>query len=57
VEELIQKVKATPLRPGYSEILIPAERAFREREKRRKEGLRLAQPVYEKLAAMARGRQ
>jgi LDH2 family malate/lactate/ureidoglycolate dehydrogenase len=56
VEELIQRVKATPLRPGYSEILIPSERAFREREKRRKEGLRLAQPVYEKLAAMAGAR-
>src|SRR5262245_9574088 len=56
VEELIQRVKATPLRPGYSEILIPSERAFREREKRRKKGIPLAQPVYEKLAAMARGR-
>jgi L-2-hydroxycarboxylate dehydrogenase (NAD+) len=55
VEELIQKVKATPLRPGYSEILIPSERAFRERDKRRKEGLPLALPVYEKLSAMARG--
>jgi LDH2 family malate/lactate/ureidoglycolate dehydrogenase len=55
VEELIQVVKATPLRPGYSEILIPSERAFRERERRRKEGLTLAQPVYEKLVAMAGG--
>ncbi|MGH8642099.1 MAG: Ldh family oxidoreductase, partial [Burkholderiales bacterium] len=53
VEELIRKVKATPLRPGHSEILIPSERAFREREKRRKEGLPLAWPVYEKLTAMA----
>jgi LDH2 family malate/lactate/ureidoglycolate dehydrogenase len=55
VEELIRKVKATPLRPGHSEILIPSERAFRERDKRRKEGLSLALPVYEKLSAMARG--
>jgi LDH2 family malate/lactate/ureidoglycolate dehydrogenase len=55
VEELIRKVKATPLRPGHSEILIPSERAFRERDKRRKEGLPLALPVYEKLSAMARG--
>jgi LDH2 family malate/lactate/ureidoglycolate dehydrogenase len=53
VEELIQRVKATPLRPGHSEILIPSERAFREREKRRKEGLTLAHPVYERLVAMA----
>jgi LDH2 family malate/lactate/ureidoglycolate dehydrogenase len=57
VEELIRVVKATPLRPGHSEILIPSERAFREREKRRKKGLELAQPVYEKLVAMARGCQ
>src|SRR5262245_6971828 len=53
VEELIRQVKATPLRPGYSEILIPSERAFRERDKRRKEGVTLALPVYEKLTAMA----
>jgi len=53
VEELIQRVKSTPLRPGYSEILIPSERAFREREKRRKEGLPIALPVYEKLVSMA----
>ena len=56
VEELIRLVKATPLRPGHSEILIPSERAFREREKRCKEGLQLALPVYEKLVAMAGGR-
>jgi LDH2 family malate/lactate/ureidoglycolate dehydrogenase len=55
VEELIAQVKATPPRPGYSEILIPSERAFREREKRRKEGIPLAQPVYDKLTAMAGG--
>ena len=56
VEELIRKVKATPLRPGHSEILIPSERAFREREKRRKQGLPIALPVYEKLTAMAGSR-
>mgnify|MGYP002399216907 CR=1 FL=1 len=53
VEELIRKVKSTPLRPGYAEILIPSERAFRERERRRKAGIPLARPVYDKLVAMA----
>jgi LDH2 family malate/lactate/ureidoglycolate dehydrogenase len=53
VGELIRQVKAGPLRPGYPEILIPSERAFREREKRRREGLPVALPVYEKLTAMA----
>ena len=56
VEELIRKVKATPLRPGHSEILIPSERAFRERDKRRTQGIPVALPVYEKLVAMAGGR-
>jgi LDH2 family malate/lactate/ureidoglycolate dehydrogenase len=55
VEELIRKVKATPLRPGHAEILIPSERAFRERDKRRKEGVPLALAVHEKLTALARG--
>jgi LDH2 family malate/lactate/ureidoglycolate dehydrogenase len=53
VEELIGRVKATPLRPGYSEILIPSERAFRERARRRREGFPLDEVVYDKLNALA----
>ena len=56
VDELIRQVKATPLRPGHAEIMIPSERAFRERDRRRRAGIPIAQPVYEKLVAMGRGR-
>lgn len=52
-EELIQRVKATPLRPGCSEILIPSERAFRERARRLDEGFPIDQAVYDKLSALA----
>jgi LDH2 family malate/lactate/ureidoglycolate dehydrogenase len=39
MSELIDRVKATPRQPGIEEIRIPSERAFRERERRRVEGL------------------
>ena len=50
--ELVQKVKATPRRPGVDEIRIPSERAFRERERRRKEGLVFDRKVVESLRAL-----
>ena len=50
--ELVQKVKATPRRPGVDEIRIPSERAFRERERRRKEGLVFDRKVVETLRAL-----
>jgi LDH2 family malate/lactate/ureidoglycolate dehydrogenase len=55
VAELISRVKATPLRPGYPEIRIPSERAFRERERRRVQGIPVDTAVYEKLARMGAG--
>jgi LDH2 family malate/lactate/ureidoglycolate dehydrogenase len=39
VAELIDRLKATPRQAGVEEIRIPSERAFRERERRRIEGL------------------
>jgi LDH2 family malate/lactate/ureidoglycolate dehydrogenase len=53
VDELIERVKSTPLRSGHSEILIPSERAFRERARRQTEGFELETAVYEKLQALA----
>jgi LDH2 family malate/lactate/ureidoglycolate dehydrogenase len=35
---LLSEVKATPLQPGVSEIRIPSERAFAERDARRRSG-------------------
>ena len=53
VDELIARIKATPRQPGVDEILIPSERAFREREKARKEGILVDRKVYEALTALA----
>jgi LDH2 family malate/lactate/ureidoglycolate dehydrogenase len=50
--ELVASVKATPRRPGVDEIRIPSERAFRERERRRKEGLVFDRKVVESLQAL-----
>jgi len=50
--ELVDKVKATPRRPGVDEIRIPSERAFRERERRRKEGLVFDRKVIDSLQAL-----
>jgi len=49
---LVQAVKATPRQPGVEEIRIPSERAFRERERRRTEGIVLERKVVESLRAL-----
>ena len=50
--ELVKFVKATPKRPGVEEIRIPSERAYRERERRRKEGLVFDRKVIDSLNAL-----
>lgn len=50
--ELVTKIKATPRQPGVDEIRIPSERAYREREQRRKEGIVLERKVVESLNAL-----
>jgi LDH2 family malate/lactate/ureidoglycolate dehydrogenase len=47
--ELIARIKATPRQPGVDEIRIPSERAFREREQRRAEGIVLDRKVVDAL--------
>ena len=47
--ELIARIKATPRQPGVDEIRIPSERAFREREQRRVEGIVLDRKVVDAL--------
>jgi LDH2 family malate/lactate/ureidoglycolate dehydrogenase len=49
---LVEKIKATPRRPGVDEIRIPSERSFRERERRRKEGLVFDRKVVDSLKAL-----
>jgi LDH2 family malate/lactate/ureidoglycolate dehydrogenase len=50
--ELVAKIKATPRQPGVDEIRIPSERSFRERERRRVEGLVFDRTVVESLQAL-----
>jgi LDH2 family malate/lactate/ureidoglycolate dehydrogenase len=53
VSELIDHLKATPRQPGVEEIRSPSERAFRERERRRVEGLVFDRAVIAALYALA----
>lgn len=53
VSELIESLKATPRQPGVEEIRIPSERAFRERERRRVEGIVFERQVVEALTTLA----
>ena len=47
--EYVREVKSAPRRPGFDEIRIPSERALRERERRRKEGIVIERQVVEAL--------
>ena len=53
VTELIDRIKATPRQAGVEDIRIPSERAFRERERRRREGIVLERQVVTALQALA----
>ncbi|MDX3905582.1 MAG: Ldh family oxidoreductase [Pigmentiphaga sp.] len=52
MSDLVRGIKATKRRPGVDEIRIPSERAFRERERRRTEGLVFDRAVVESLEAL-----
>ena len=49
---LVAAIKGTPRRPGVDEIRIPSERAYRERDRRRAEGLVFDRKVIESLNAL-----
>jgi LDH2 family malate/lactate/ureidoglycolate dehydrogenase len=53
--EYVQQIKDTPKQPGVEEIRIPSERAMRERERRRKEGILVDKKVVESLKIIAEG--
>jgi LDH2 family malate/lactate/ureidoglycolate dehydrogenase len=50
--ELVARIKATPRQAGVEEIRIPSERAFRERDQRRIEGIVLDRAVVDALQAL-----
>src|SRR5437588_438269 len=56
VTQLIERIKATPRQPGIDAIRIPSERAFRSRERARRDGLEIDRMVFDALVAL-RARQ
>jgi len=52
IRELIETVRAVPPLDGHEPVRIPSERAFRERERRRKEGIEIDRNVYTQLCAL-----
>jgi LDH2 family malate/lactate/ureidoglycolate dehydrogenase len=50
--ELIEAVRAVPPLNADEPVRIPSERAYRERERRRKEGIPVDRAVYEQLRAL-----
>jgi LDH2 family malate/lactate/ureidoglycolate dehydrogenase len=53
LEELLTKIRSLPRQPGVSEIRIPSERGFREREIRRQQGILVNRQVFEHLQKMS----
>lgn len=52
VAALVDRVKSVPRAPEADEIRIPGERAFRSRERLRREGIEIDRLVYDALAAL-----
>jgi len=50
--ELVGRVTATPRQPGVDEILVPSQRAWRERERGRKQGIALDRRLYDAIGAL-----
>ena len=49
VEGFVERVKNSKKAPGVEEILIPGERAFRERQIRTKEGIPIDPPTWKRI--------
>ena len=52
MSEYVRQIKATPRQSGVDEIRIPSERAMRERERRRREGIVVDRKVVDSLRAL-----
>ena len=52
IGELIEAVRAVPALDAEEPVRIPSERAFREREHRRQEGIPVDRAVYDQLRAL-----
>ena len=56
VDRAIDQVKASPLAPGFTEILLPGERGYREEERRRREGIPIDAKVWRDVVELVRER-
>ncbi len=54
IDDLIQVVKSSKLRPGFEEILIPGEPEFRTEEKRLVEGIYLPKKTWKDIKNIAK---
>jgi LDH2 family malate/lactate/ureidoglycolate dehydrogenase len=50
--DLVKAIQATPRRPDVEEIRVPSQRAFRERDRRRAEGILVDNAVIDALNAL-----
>jgi LDH2 family malate/lactate/ureidoglycolate dehydrogenase len=53
VEDCLIAVKRVPPAPGFTEVSVPGEFSRRSREQRLRDGIPLAQPTCDELAALA----
>jgi LDH2 family malate/lactate/ureidoglycolate dehydrogenase len=54
MSQLVKAIQATPRRPEVEEIRIPSQRAFRERERRRAEGIEKVRRTHYIVASQGR---
>ncbi len=54
VRQFIAHLKTSPKAPGVAEILVPGERAFRERERRLREGVEVEDRTWGQILDAAR---
>ncbi|MGE5465544.1 MAG: Ldh family oxidoreductase [Methanocella sp.] len=52
LEQLKAAIKGVPRQPDCDDIRLPSERAFREREQRRREGIVIDRKVHDAIAAL-----
>lgn len=53
VDSMIRHVKSSNKRPGFKEILVPGEPEWRKQEKRKKEGIFIDDPWWDKIVETA----
>ena len=53
VNELVEWVKSSALAPGFDEILVPGEPKARERARRAKDGIPIADETWRQIAEIA----